>query len=96
MKRIIAALICLFIAGCAKDMPAKIETQIVKVPVITARVCPKELCREFEAGPLPKFKTDPAHPDWVYLDEEGQKRLRVLIVGLKGRFEALRTWAIAP
>ena len=96
LKRIIAALICLFIAGCASDMPPKIETQIVKVPVITPRVCPNGLCHEFEAGPLPEFKTDSAHPDWVYLDAEGQKRLRVLIVGLKGRFEALRTWATAP
>jgi len=95
-RAIIAALLCVFIVGCATDMPPKIQTVEIAVPIPTPRACPNGLCHKFEAGPLPVFLTDPAHPDWVYLDAEGQKRLRDLVAHLKGRFEALRGWAVSP
>lgn len=92
MKRIIVALICLLVAGCTSDMPPKIETQIVKVEVPVKAAAPRNLVDIPEYGPLPEFKSDPAHPDWVYLDSQGQKFLRDLFVLMKGRDDAWRAF----
>jgi hypothetical protein len=93
-RRVIAALLCLFIAGCANDFPPKVQTVEIAVPVPTPRVCPVELCAPLDHGPLPVFR--PGEGDDVVLDAEGQARLRDLLANLKGRFEALRAWAVAP
>lgn len=94
LKSLIAALLCVFIAGC--DTVSKIETVQIAVPIPTKPECPQDVCKEPDIGPLPEFKTDPAHPTWAYLDEEGQARLRALTITLKGALDTVLTWAKAP
>lgn len=93
IRAVIAALLCLFIAGCA-DGPPKIVTQQIEVQVPTARACPEALCAPVHYGPLPTFK--PGEGDTVILDAEGQRRLRDLLTLLTGRDDAWRTWATSP
>jgi hypothetical protein len=93
IRAILAALVCLFIAGCA-GAPPKIVTQPVAYQVPIARACPEALCAPVHYGPLPAFK--PGEGDTVILDAEGQKRLRDLLTLLRGRDEAWRSWATSP
>jgi hypothetical protein len=93
MRTLIAALLCLFIAGCAGQ--PKIETQIVKVPVPTKRECPPDVCKPFMPScPLPVFM--PADGNAVTLDAKGQADLRCLIVDLKGWGDAMLAHEEAP
>jgi hypothetical protein len=89
LMRIIAALLCVFIAGC--DTVPKVETVQIAVPVPVKRECPPDLCAPVDYGPMPVFKA--GEGDTVLLDDEGQRRLRDLIANLKGRLDAFRAWA---
>ena len=90
MRFALAALACLALTACATQ--TKVETVAFTVP--TARPCPPELCGPVAYGPLPVFAA--GEGDAVILDADGQRRLRDLLVLLKGRDEAWRAWATAP
>lgn len=95
IRAVIAALLCLFIAGCA-DGPSKIVTQQIEVQVPTKREPPKALvdCAYKEA--LPVWYPVDGKPDWAALDAEGQRRTRDLITTINGCNASWRAWATAP
>lgn len=96
IRSIIAALLCLFIAGCATDTPPRIEVQQVKVEIPVKRVPPAALMECGYRGPTPAWLPVDGKPAWAALDEQGQRITRDLIVTIAGCNAAWKAWATAP
>lgn len=96
-RSIIAALLCLFVAGCAdKVQEARIVTQEIKVEVPVKRPVPAELMECGYKGAIPKWLPVEGHPDWAALDKDGQRFAREMIVTIMGCNAAWKAWATAP
>lgn len=96
IRTILAAILCLFIAGCATTPEPRIVTQQIKIEVPVKRAAPAALMECGYKGPVPKFLPVEAHPGWAALDEQGQRFIRDMIVTLAGCNAAWRAWATAP